>query len=242
MTRRDARPARTTAQRDSHQPVAETNGRQLGGKPAGDPHLMLRSTMQPAFRLGKYRGSPFLALLLAAALLSGCSGATTQQTAPTPPATVAATPLPSTQMSQWLSFDAAKRTATLTIVANAQGTDNNFNFNGYSFGSLVITVPKGWKVTVLCTDHPYATYAHSCSVVSGPESKTAAFPGASLPDPTGTGFVTIGESKSFSFTPDAPFVGRFACLLIGHESAGMWATFQVTNAGQPSLGTRKPAI
>ena len=202
--------------------------------------------MQTPVGLGKYRvvvcwRSPFLALLLAA-VLSGCSGAATQQTAPSPLATVAATPLASPQMSEWLSFDAANRTATLTIVADAQGTDNHFNFNGYSYGSLVITLPKGWRVTVHCNDHPFAAYAHSCAVVSGPESKTAAFPGASLPDPTGTGFVTIGESKSFSFTPDAAFVGRFACLLIGHESAGMWATFQVTDAGQPSLGTRKPAI
>lgn len=123
------------------------------------------------------------------------------------------------------------------MVANAQGTNNDFNFNGYTNGSLVITVPKGWRVTVHCNDDPFATYAHSCSVVSGAESKTPAFAGSSLPDPTGRGFVSPGESKSFSFTPDAPFVGRFACLLIGHQAAGMWATFQVTNAGQPSLGT-----
>jgi hypothetical protein len=45
-------------------------------------------------------------------------------------------------------------------------------------------------------------------VVSGADSKTPAFPGASLPDPTGTGFVTAGEKKTFSFAPDAAFVGR----------------------------------
>ena len=79
--------------------------------------------MQTPVGLDKYRvvvcwRSPFLALLLAA-VLSGCSGAATQQTAPSPLATVAATPLASPQMSEWLSFDAANRTATLTIVANA---------------------------------------------------------------------------------------------------------------------------
>ena len=189
--------------------------------------------MATAFSLRK------CSITLGAAVLSGCAGAATQ-VSPAPLATVAASPLPSTQLSQWLSFDAANRTATLTIVANAQGTDNNFNFNGYTYGSLVITVPKGWSLTVHCNDHPFAAYAHSCAVVSGPESKTPAFPGSSLPDPTGTGFVAAGESKTFSFTPDRPFVGRFACLLIGHESAGMWATFQVTKEGQPSLGT-KPA-
>ena len=45
---------------------------------------------------------------------------------------------------------------------------------------------------------------------------------------------------SFEFTPNRALVGRFACLVTGHEAAGMWATFQVTDSGQPSLGTRAP--
>src|SRR5256712_13133042 len=131
-------------------------------------------------------------------------------------ATVVARPLPSAEMSQSLSFGAPNRTATLTIVANVPGTPNEFNYNGYTKGALVITVPKGWAVTVHCNGDPAASYAHSCTVVRGPEAKTPAFPGASLPDPPGTGFVTAGAKKPFRFTPDAPFVGRFACLLIGH--------------------------
>jgi hypothetical protein len=179
-------------------------------------------------------GRRWFLILLGAFVLSGCGG--TQQARPL--ATVAASPLPSAQMGQWLSFDSANKTATFTIVANVPGTKSEFNYNGYTNGALVITVPKGWTVTVHCNDDPAATYAHSCTVVSGANSKTPAFPGASLPDPTGTGFVTAGEKKTFSFTPDAAFVGRFACLLIGHESGGMWAAFQVVNGGEPSLGAR----
>ena len=179
----------------------------------------------------------WLLMLLGAAVLPGC-GIGASQASPSPLATVAASPLQSSQLSQWLSFDAANKTATFTIVANVPGTPNEFNYNGYTNGALVITVPKGWNVMVHCNDDRAATYAHSCAVVSGAESKTAAFPRASLPDPTGSGYVSAGESKSFSFMPDAPFVGRFACLLIGHEAAGMWATFQVVNGGEPSLGTK----
>ena len=184
--------------------------------------------------MGDRRG---ILMLLGAFVVAGCTGGG-NQASPAAHATVAATPLPSAQMSQWLSFDAASKTATFTIVANVPGTESEFNYNGYTKGALVITVPKGWNVTVHCNGDPAATYAHSCTVVSGADSKTPAFPGASLPDPTGTGFVTAGEKKTFSFTPNATFVGRFACLLIGHESGGMWATFQVVDGAQPSLGTK----
>lgn len=39
-----------------------------------------------------------------------------------------------------------------TIVANVPGTKSEFNYNGYTNGALVITVPKGWTVTVHCND------------------------------------------------------------------------------------------
>ena len=196
--------------------------------------------MQATLALRRFQVNSIGAALVVvlATTASGCTGAATQPGSPPPLATVAASPLAPAQVSQWLSFDAAAKTATLTMVADAQGVDNRYNFNGYSHGSLVITVPRGWMVTVHCNDDPLAAYAHSCAVVSGAESKTSAFSGAGLPDPTGSGYVSAGESKSFTFTPGAPFVGRFACLLIGHEAAGMWATFQVSNASQPSLGTR----
>jgi hypothetical protein len=122
-------------------------------------------------------GRRWFLILLGAVVLSGCGG--TQQARPF--ATVAASPLPSAQMSEWLSFDAANKTATFTIVANVPGTKSEFNYNGYTNGALVITVPKGWTVTVHCNDDPAATYAHSCTVVSGADSRTPAFPGASLP-------------------------------------------------------------
>jgi hypothetical protein len=143
-------------------------------------------------------------------------------------------------MARWLSFDATNKTATLTVVAGVPGVDNPYNFNGYSKGNLLITVPKGWTVTVRCSDDPLAAYAHSCSVVRGAGAKEPAFPGSTLPDPSGTGYVSAGQSKTFRFTPDVPMVGRFSCLLIGHEAAGMWLTFQVTSSGEPSMGTRGP--
>jgi Sulfocyanin (SoxE) domain len=179
-----------------------------------------------------------LLIVVWGAALSGCSAAAEQPlSTPTPIATVAAIPLPAAQTSRWLSFDAATKTVSLSMLAGGPNVNNGYNFNGYSSGSLVISVPKGWRITAQCKVDPLSG-AHSCSVVRGPDTAQPAFPGSTLPDPTGSGFVTAGDTKTFTFTADATMVGRFACLLTGHQAAGMWATFQVTDSGQPSIGTR----
>lgn len=172
--------------------------------------------------------------------LSGCGGTAGSQASPSVDTVMNnLSPLPSPETAKWLSFDANLKTATVTAVAGVPGIENTFNFNGYTHGKLVITIPKGWSVTVRCTDHPLAGTAHSCSVVRSAGTNTPAFPGSTLPDPMGTGWVGPDQTKTFQFVPDAPMVGRLACLLTGHEAAGMWLTFRVSTAGEPSLGTLK---
>jgi hypothetical protein len=173
---------------------------------------------------------------------AACGGSRGSASSPPALATVAATPLPSSQAAKLLSFDASSKTVTLTITVGIPEISNGYNYNGYARGSLVINVPKGWKVIVHCNAHPYAR-AHSCAVVQGADSQGPAFAGSWIPDPNRSlegGFVLQGSSKSFEFTPNRALVGRFACLVTGHESAGMWVTFQVTESGQPALGTRAP--
>ena len=93
-------------------------------------------------------GRRWLLIVLGVIILSGCSSAS-QLASPSPLATVVARPLPSAEMSQSLSFDAANRTVTLTMVANVPGTPSDFNYNGYTNGALVITVPKAASALVL---------------------------------------------------------------------------------------------
>jgi hypothetical protein len=200
--------------------------------------VMLNSAKAVSTQRGGVGSWARLLTVVWAAALSGCSaGAAQPLSKPTPIATVAAIPLPAAQTSQWLSFDAATKTVSLSMLAGRQNANNDYNFNGYTSGSLVISVPKGWRITVQCMVDPLSG-AHSCSVVRGPDTAQPAFPGSTLPDPTGSGFVTAGDTKTFTFTADTLMVGRFACLLTGHQAAGMWATFQVTESGQPSIGTR----
>lgn len=108
-----------------------------------------------------------------------------------------------------------------------------FNFDGYGNGKLTVTVPEGWKVVVTCTNRQ--SLPHSCAIVSGPSSTTPAFLGASTPDPT-TG-LPQGQSATFSFTPNQTGTYRIACLVPGHEDAGMWDTLVVAWGSSPSIST-----
>jgi hypothetical protein len=81
--------------------------------------------------------------------------------------------------------------------------------------------------------------AHSCAIVDDapltPFGGTIAFPGASTPDPVnGLG---LGISASFHFVATRVGTYRIVCLVIGHESDGMWDWFDVTPGGAPSVRT-----
>ena len=130
------------------------------------------------------------------------------------------------------------RTVQLELVASWTDAYGGFNFDGYHNGALQVSVPVGWTVEVSC-DNASATLSHSCAIVDDlPVSTIAppiAFPGASIPDPTGG--LPLGGSESFTFV--ASRVGRYrmTCLVPSHEANGMWDWFVVTAGGLPSVRT-----
>src|SRR3989442_14708680 len=99
--------------------------------------------------------------------------------------------------SQYLHVDAATQSVVVTLIAGHSATDNQFNYNGYSNGALVLRVPAGWQVTVQCENH--GTVPNSCAVVSGSAATNPIEPGWSTPNPK-TG-LDPGHSASFVFTP-----------------------------------------
>jgi hypothetical protein len=150
--------------------------------------------------------------VLAAALASLALGA-----APPPP-------------RQFLHVDARHRTATVTLVAAYDGANNGFNFDGYS-RTLMVTVPRGWRVRVLCENR--SDLRHSCAVVKGPVSTRPAFRGAASPQPL-LGLAR-GRKATFSFRATKVGVYRFACLVPGHEAARMYDVLKVVRSGRPSI-------
>jgi hypothetical protein len=131
---------------------------------------------------------------------------------------------------RFLRVDARHRTVNVTLIAGYDGSNNGFNFDGYS-RYLMWTVPRGWLVRVTCTNR--GELRHSCAVVRGPSSTTPAFHGASSPQPL-VG-LAHGRTATFAFRATKAGVYRFACLVPGHEAARMYDVLKVVARGKPSV-------
>ena len=129
--------------------------------------------------------------------------------------------------AKYIHVDEASRAAVVTLVAAYPATDFQFNYDGYGSGSLVLTVPVAWKVTVQCENR--GTVANSCSVVKDEKATQSIDPSWTTPD------LQPGSSATFTFTPAAPGSYRIASLVDGHEASGMWLDLEVVSSGRPTL-------
>jgi sulfocyanin SoxE-like protein len=131
----------------------------------------------------------------------------------------------------YLKIDAATKTAIVTLIAGYPATDFQFNYDGYGDGSLILTVPVGWQLTVQCANH--STVPNSCAVVSDQSATQPMQAGWSTPDPQHG--LDPGASASFVFTPSTPGSYRIASLVRGSEASGMWLDLEVVKDGAPTL-------
>jgi Sulfocyanin (SoxE) domain len=134
----------------------------------------------------------------------------------------------------WLSWDPARQTASLTLVAGYNGANNSFNFDGYGRGKLLVRVPLNWRVRVTCRNA--GSMRHSCAIVRGPQTITPAFRGAATPTPV-VG-LRSGQTARFTFTASHAGTYRIACLVPGHEEARMWDVLVIGGVTRPSISTR----
>jgi hypothetical protein len=132
--------------------------------------------------------------------------------------------------SQFLHIEAKQRTALVTLVAGYDGENNGFNFDGYGRGELILSIPRGWRVRVTCTNR--GALDHSCAVVPGPMTVTPSFRGAATP------ILPPGSSTKFSFVASRVGTFRIACLVAGHEEARMYDVLEVTRGGKPTIRAR----
>jgi len=131
----------------------------------------------------------------------------------------------------YMRSDAAAASVIVTLIAGYPATDYQFNYDGYGSGSLVVTIPVGWLVTVQCENR--STVPNSCAVVSGRSDVTPIEPGWSTPNPIRG--LDPGQSASFVFSPTRSGSYRIASLVGGNEASGMWADLEVTVGGKPAI-------
>lgn len=152
----------------------------------------------------------------------------------TPAAASSRTPSP----ADWLLWTPSTRTVTLTLIAGYNAARHGFNFNGYSTGTMAISVPVGVRVNVIFRNQgrsPHSAIITPYTARTGTSKGRTplAFPGAYTPDPTHG--IAPGQTRRFSFV--AGRVGRYAVVSSAahDQQAGMWDLFQITVKGEPYL-------
>ena len=135
---------------------------------------------------------------------------------------------------RFLRVDAPHRIIEVMLEAGLGGGNGGFNFDGYGRGELLVTVPKGWRVTVKFANS--SGRPASCAVVSGPGSTSVAFPGASTPSPVQG--IASGRTATFSFRATQTGSYRFASMVPGQEEARMYDVLEVVRTGRASISAR----
>jgi Sulfocyanin (SoxE) domain len=131
----------------------------------------------------------------------------------------------------FIKVEPALQQIVVTLIAGHPATDNQFNYDGYSSGALVLTVPAGWQVTIQCLNH--GTVPNSCAVVADGKATEPAHSGWSTPNPQRG--LDPGQSSGFAFTPSGAGSYRIASLVDGSEASGMWLDLEVKDGGVASL-------
>lgn len=129
-------------------------------------------------------------------------------------------------------IDESTRTVQLNLIMSES------RFNGYATGQMAVRVPRGWRVDVYCSNQ--GPTPHSCAIVSGAGSTSAAFSGAASPEPV-TG-VPAGGSANFSFIAKTPGSYRVTSLVPGAEDRSMWEHFDVVATGRPSVSMLRAPV
>lgn len=128
------------------------------------------------------------------------------------------------------------KSVKVVLVATFNAANYGMNFNGYSHGKAVLTVPKDWTVNVTFINP--SPIPHSAIVIEKADTKKL-----QVPEPYFEGGATpkhiVGMSNGkaeFSFTPDEAGEFALACGFPAHAATGHWITLNVSaDAKVPTL-------
>lgn len=146
--------------------------------------------------------------------------------------------------SDFLKLGDKPKTVKVTLVATFNAANYGMNFNGYSHGKAVFTIPKDWTIEVTFINP--SPIPHSAIVVEKDMTKKLQmgapyFDGAGVPKPE----VGISLNKAeFKFVADEEGEYAFACGFPAHAINGHWLALNVSaDAKAPTLQLGdKPAV
>lgn len=129
----------------------------------------------------------------------------------------------------FLTQDASKKEAYLTVIATLTTYNYGMNFNGFAKGEAGYDIPVGWKVKVkFCNNSPVP---HSIIVVEASEAKTKInlgeepyFDGGMTPTPIKG---TTSKVENFEFVVDEGGKFALACGFPTHSVNGHWIYLNV---------------
>ncbi len=130
--------------------------------------------------------------------------------------------------ADFLRLGEEDKTAVITLVAVWSAANAGMNFNGYSHGKAIYTIPKDWKVEVRFINP--SPIPHSALVVERDTTKKLQmgepfFPGASVPNPAQG---MSNKAATFSFVADEAGEFAIACGFPAHAISGHWVSLNVS--------------
>ena len=138
--------------------------------------------------------------------------------------------------ADFLKLGDKPKTAKITLVATFNAANYGMNFNGWSHGKAVYTIPKDWKVEVTFINP--SPIAHSAIVVDREMVRKLQmgdpfFKGGSVPNPA----VGLALTKAqFSFVADEAGEYAIACGFPAHAMSGHWLALNVSETAKvPTL-------
>lgn len=130
------------------------------------------------------------------------------------------------------------KTVELTVVAGATDANGSLNFNGYSNGTMTLTVPTGWTVVIHYENHSALRHSFDVIPYTGKQPDSApppVFKGASTKDlVSGIG---PGKMEALTFAAERPGEYEFLCGVLGHAQAGMWGRLKVSSTATAAAVT-----
>ena len=138
--------------------------------------------------------------------------------------------------SDFMKLGDEPRTLKVTLVATFTAHNYGMNFNGFSHGKAVYSIPVGWKVDVHFVNP--SPVPHSAIVIERSDTKKLQiaepyFEGAGVEKHLQGLALTTGD---FTFTPDEEGEFAFACGFPAHAVAGHWLSLEIV------AGDQKPSI